>query len=253
MIEQPPQSQRGMSPWALAAMVLGAAWLAFAHMKGFRLWPLSAVVIAGELALALLVVVAGGGLAWPIVRRLAPDDAPRGLVVITAAAGGLWLLSTAVLVVGSAVDGALSPWLWWPVVIAGVGLSAWWVRKPFLAWRPSPRPDGRSLIWVIIAAAVAIANSAGRDAQTRHPIEGPPMLRSKYVQFSCVFRLHNPIPTIRWVQGAAWRLASRSAEGYGNPYQETGCAFPSKGASPGGREMDNIAAWPPRRPGPSRR
>jgi 4-amino-4-deoxy-L-arabinose transferase-like glycosyltransferase len=87
---------------------------------------------------------------------MAPADSPKALVVLTAAALGLWLLSTGMLAVGSATHGLLRAWFWWPVIGAGVLLAAWFGRKSTESWSLPRRFDGRSLIWIILAAAIGL-------------------------------------------------------------------------------------------------
>ncbi|MGC9454831.1 MAG: ArnT family glycosyltransferase [Phycisphaerae bacterium] len=100
-----------------------------------------------------LAALCGGGFVWPVIRRLAPQDAPAGLLVTTAAALGLWLLSTLVLVVGSAVPGSLHQFVWGPIVLAGIVLAAWFSRERMNALRMPKNFDGRALMWVVIAVA----------------------------------------------------------------------------------------------------
>jgi hypothetical protein len=109
----------------------------------------TSVFAAGLLALA------GGGLAWPVVRKLAPDDAPAGLVVVTSAALGLWLLSTLMLIVGSAVPGSLRQVVWAPVVFAGLVMAAWHCRHRLTALRLPRNYDGRVLMWALVAVGAA--------------------------------------------------------------------------------------------------
>ena len=120
-----------------------------------RMWlALMTVVWEGGLAVILFTAAAGyGGL---IVRRLAPTDTPKGLIVTTSFGVGLALLWTAVLIIGSSAAGALSQWIWWPVVAGGILLAAWQIRNFSGQLRWPSRVNGRQLIWILIAIAAAI-------------------------------------------------------------------------------------------------
>jgi hypothetical protein len=120
-----------------------------------RMW-LALMTVISEGGLAVILFTAAAGYGGLIVRRLAPTDAPKGLVVTTSFGVGLALLWTAVLIIGSTVPGSLSQWLWWPVIAGGMLLAAWQIRhfSAQLHW-PS-RVNGRQLIWVLIAIAGAI-------------------------------------------------------------------------------------------------
>jgi 4-amino-4-deoxy-L-arabinose transferase-like glycosyltransferase len=109
-----------------------------------------------EGGLVALIVIAAGGWGYPIVRRFCKADVSTGLRVATAALGGLWLLSTAVLAAGSLTHGLLKVWIWWPVVGVGVVLAAWQGRARLEAWRWPAHLDGRSLVWVLIALVVGL-------------------------------------------------------------------------------------------------
>ena len=82
--------------------------------------------------------------------------APAGLRVVTACALGLWMLSTAMLIVGSAASGALTLWVWWPVVAVGAVLAAWQGRKALAAWRIPREPRTGVIFWVVVALAVGV-------------------------------------------------------------------------------------------------
>jgi 4-amino-4-deoxy-L-arabinose transferase-like glycosyltransferase len=108
-----------------------------------------------ELAAAAMIVLAGGGLAWPIVSRLAPPSMPRNFVAVCAAALGLWILSTLMLLLGSL--GLLHAWLWWSILLLGV-LAAGWAARGRLSRESTAgsTADGRALIWVVCGAAVGM-------------------------------------------------------------------------------------------------
>ena len=87
----------------------------------------------------------------------APREAPTtGLVVFTSCGLGLWMLSTAMLLLGSIGGAMLSGWLWWPIIAAGVLLAAWQGRRRMEKW-PAPRVDVRTgCFWIVIAIAVGM-------------------------------------------------------------------------------------------------
>ncbi len=143
--------------WVFVAGVLLAG--AVAMLASIQVLPslvMAIITALTEGGMAAIVVIAAGGFAYPLVRRFASDDAPRGLVVITAALVGLWMLSTAVLLVGSLARGLLTAWVWWPIVGAGVILAAWQGRGTMEKWRPPRWLDGRALIWIVIALAAGL-------------------------------------------------------------------------------------------------
>jgi len=160
----PPESHFGTLPRAalvgmiLAAMLLVLAVLAPLEGLGNRL----VLAVAGlatalpDAGLAGMIVVAAGGWGFLLCRRLMPTEAPLPLRAITACGAGLWAMSTAMLIVGSAVPGTLNGWVWWPVVAGGVLLAAWQGRRHMETWCVPPRFDGRVLAWVLVAAAAAI-------------------------------------------------------------------------------------------------
>ncbi|MFP3937076.1 MAG: ArnT family glycosyltransferase [Phycisphaerae bacterium] len=151
-----PEPTQGTLPRGLVIVLVAAGVIGGLVIAVGGLTPVVMVAfitgVTGVFA-AGLAALSGGGFAWPVLRRLAPQDAPRGLVVITAAALGLWLLSTLMLVVGSAFDGSLKQLVWGPIVLAGIVLAAWFSRERLNALRMPKNFDGRALMWVIIALA----------------------------------------------------------------------------------------------------
>lgn len=155
----------GMIPrWALGVMIalsllLGLAWPTLLTAPG----PVGtgSLLAAGaysftEGGLALLVFVAAGGLGRLAVGRLMPRSAGAGLRTVTSVALGLWLLSVAVMVLGSLVPGSLTKWLWWPVVAAGLLAAAWQARPTLEKWQPAKAFDARSLMWIPLAIAAGL-------------------------------------------------------------------------------------------------
>lgn len=102
------------------------------------------------------VLVAAGGFGHLLLKRLYPKNSPKGLQIVTSCAAGLWILSTAVLLVGSLTTGLLEMWFWWPVLAAGVLLAGIQSRKHINKWHMAEKFDGRALLWVVIAAAVGM-------------------------------------------------------------------------------------------------
>ena len=95
--------------WVLAIMsLLGWVTMLAMMLASFYGFVQAMTVILTDGIMAVLVLVAAGGYGYAIFRLAAPEGTPRLLGLATAAALGLWLLSTAVLVVGSAVGGALT-------------------------------------------------------------------------------------------------------------------------------------------------
>jgi len=141
----------------LILMILLAGGLMLAHLAGFVtvIWAADLIAVVTEGGMVALIVIAAGGYAFPLVRKLSPASSPLGLRVVTACALGLWMLSTAMLVLGS-IGGLFRGWLWWLVVAAGVILAAWQGRKRLDAWKPPLRYDGRALVWVLIALAAGM-------------------------------------------------------------------------------------------------
>lgn len=151
-----PEPTQGTLPRALVIALTAVALLGGLAMAIGGLTPMVMVaLITGVTAVfaAALVALSGAGLIWPVMRRIVPEDAPKGLVVITAAAMGLWVLSTLVLVVGSAVEGALTLTVWGPVILLGIVSAAWFSRGRLNALKMPKNFDGRALMWVIITLA----------------------------------------------------------------------------------------------------
>ena len=82
-----------------------------------------------------------------------PAGAPAALRVVTSCTLGFWLFATAILILGTLLTGALTGWLWWPIVGVGVLLAAYPGLKAIEGWKLPERFDGRSLVWVLLAIA----------------------------------------------------------------------------------------------------
>jgi len=137
-------------------MTVLAGVLTLGLMTGWsKPWLGALLTSVTEGGMACLIVVSAGGYGFLVIRRFAAA-APIGLRLATAAGLGLWIFSTAVLVVGTALPGALRWWLWWPVVAAGVALAAWQGRDAMEKFTLPARFDGRALAWVVLAVAAGI-------------------------------------------------------------------------------------------------
>jgi 4-amino-4-deoxy-L-arabinose transferase-like glycosyltransferase len=156
MTEPKTQNEGALPTPVLAAGIALVGAGVMVWLKGMQ--PMGDTLARGlpEVVAATVIVVAGGGYAWPIIRRVSPQESPIGLRAITAALLGLWLLAIGMLVIGTVFAGSITPWLWWPIVLVGTGLAGWHARERLNALRIPSRVDGRSLVWVVIAAAAAI-------------------------------------------------------------------------------------------------
>ena len=106
-------SRDRLSPQAVAVLILLVGGGLLALLVGqIDAWIRVTYTVVIEGAAALAIVAAAGGFGWLALKWLFPADAPAGLKAVTACLVGLWLLSTAVLAVGSATTGLLRPWLW---------------------------------------------------------------------------------------------------------------------------------------------
>ncbi|MCJ7544141.1 MAG: glycosyltransferase family 39 protein [Phycisphaerae bacterium] len=150
-------AQGGTLPTAalVVAVVLAGAAVLLATVRTPPAVLRALITALTEGGMAALIVIAAGGWAYPLVKRLA-GGASTALCAVTAALGGLWMLSTAMLLVGSLTTGLLTGWVWWPVVAAGVALAAWQGRTRVEGWHWPAALDGRALVWVLVAMAVGL-------------------------------------------------------------------------------------------------
>ncbi len=154
----PGSAGEGRLPaWILAAMVL----LTGAVMLGGLLGSVPAfagamTVVLTDGIMAGLVLLAAGGYGYLVYRMAAPKGAPRLLALATAAGLGLWMLSTAVLAAGTFLGGALSPYVWWPVIGLGAALALAQAHRGLGKAQLPSTFSGGSLVWVLVAAAVAM-------------------------------------------------------------------------------------------------
>jgi len=157
MSEAEPKSLGTLSRPVMVVLILLAGGLMFAQLTGVSVyWMAGLFTVVTEGAMAAAIFVAAGGYGYLAVRRLAPADSPTPLRVMTGCVLGLWMLSTALLGVGSAAGGLLKWWIWWPVVGGGLVLAIWQARRTLEGWTLPERFDGRTLIWVLVAVAVGL-------------------------------------------------------------------------------------------------
>lgn len=158
----PPHEPLLAAPRAAATIGLGTvvllsllAWgLVLAQLAGAG-WAGALLVVLQDGATALAILLAAGGFGGLLLRPLLPKDAPPALLATTAIVTGLWVLSTALLVVGRFVPGGLSVYLWWPIVLAGVVLAAVLTYPRLRAIRLPQQVDGTNVLWIAAAAGAA--------------------------------------------------------------------------------------------------
>ncbi len=147
------QTERDAGPGNLPFVVAGAVcvWLVVTvAMAGLFGVPGVLLVVLTELPVAAVIFIAAGGWGHLLVRRLAPADARRVLRGVTSVVVGAWMLSTGVLVVGAAIPGSLTGWLWWPIIALGAALAA---RAVFRRGANVPR----SVHWTTALACLVLA------------------------------------------------------------------------------------------------
>ncbi len=159
-------TQQGALSLRTLALVCGLAWLVglvqmlggiglLFSAPGVEFFGSLILLLISELAVCRLILAAAGGFGNLAVRRLTAGAAPA-LRAATACLVGLWMLSLAVLVLGSLAQGLLTGWVWWIAIAAGAGLTAWRLRGSIRGFRLPDCTDGRGLLWVLIALAAGI-------------------------------------------------------------------------------------------------
>jgi len=144
--------------WVFALLVVLVAGVVLGMMVGLsEVWVMALWVWLSEAGVALLVAAAAGGYGGLLVGRIAPASAPGGLKAVTSCGLGLWMLSTAVLIAGTAAGGLLAPRVWWPVVIVGALLAAWQARGALKSTRWRQAVSSGSLVWLLVAVAVGLS------------------------------------------------------------------------------------------------
>lgn len=114
------------------------------------------VIVLTDGAMAMLVLASAGGYGWAVLRFFRTEQSPRLLCLATAVGMGFWMLSTAVLLVGSLADGLLTMYLWWPVIGVGVVLAAVQSRRTLQTLKPPGKSTLASILWVLPAIAVGL-------------------------------------------------------------------------------------------------
>jgi hypothetical protein len=156
---QPVQpGDTGRIPLLAFAIMLLVAWaiLLFASAGSLPAASGAMMILMTDGIMAALMLIAAGGFGWLIYRRFAGRDVPPALGLATAAGLGLWLLGTAVMVVGSLVPGSLTPWVWWPVVGVGVLLAVVQAYRPLGRMTLPGRLGGANLAFVFAAGAAGL-------------------------------------------------------------------------------------------------
>jgi hypothetical protein len=153
----------GTLPARWAVIIILACLLGtVAYLVGLPLVPSLVAGAISNVCVAGLVLASAGGLAWPLVRLLAPASAPAALRAGTSAIVGAWGMSALVLLanwlaatLGPGVAAVtLSPWLWWAVLAGGAVVTAAYLRRPLRAWSMPRSFDGRVLVWAVLAVAM---------------------------------------------------------------------------------------------------
>ncbi len=129
----PPAGKPGTFSVSLATAI-GAVLLAFfatVLAASFQAagWLGVVLIVAKEGPVLLIVLLAAGGLGWTLLLPFAPRGAPFPLRLFTSVGLGLWLLSSAVMVVGTLVPGGLETWRWWLVLVVGCATALGHLRS----------------------------------------------------------------------------------------------------------------------------
>ncbi len=153
-LQQPLPSGTIPTVVPIIAAVLAAA-VVFIHLTG-KVWTLSGEEALKSLAFAVILFISAGGFGMALLKRFVPNDSPHGLVVVSAIGLGLWMLSTAMLVVGTFIPGSLIEIVWWPVIFLGIFLGCWQGREAIKSFRWPSRVSRWSLVWIVFGVAGAI-------------------------------------------------------------------------------------------------
>jgi hypothetical protein len=159
-VESPSPAKRASgipTPWA-GAFLPAVALVTLSLLTDVSRWTASAWVTSiTEGGIALLIFISAGGYGHLIGRRILPASAPAALRLATSCGLGLWGFSTALLLIGSLIPGALT-WifLWWGLLLAGLALAGW---QAYPALRKQHFPERVSLhvlVWALLAVSVGI-------------------------------------------------------------------------------------------------
>jgi hypothetical protein len=153
----PPAGLTGQVPTAAWWLLIIAALLLMltAALGAWQPALLALSVAIPDGLIAAAVGLSAGGYGYLLLRRWLGQETPVLLKLATSAVAGLWLFSTAVMVVGSTLGG-LGPAIWWPVVALGAALAIWQGRSPLRRLKLPRRLPRASLLWVAAALAAGI-------------------------------------------------------------------------------------------------
>ncbi len=149
----PNPGQVSLSGLVLACLL---GWgLVLGGLIGTRGWAGGMLTLLTDGPLALMIFLAAAGWGWLALRWVMPRGTPGALAAVTYCLGGLWLLSSALLTVGSGIQGGLSPAVWWPVLAVGLVALIVPLSRTLPAVRWPEQLVGTHVFW--LAAAVAAA------------------------------------------------------------------------------------------------
>ncbi len=151
-----PTEPSGFSTVVTSAACVLAGTVMLLVTTGTRGMPGVILPLLTDLPVAAGIFAAAGGWGWLVFGRLIPNRAGPGLTVVTCIAGGLWVLATAMLAIGSVSSGCLTGYLWWPIVAAGWALGVFAARKQLRTAKLPTRVPAGSLLWVLVAAAAGL-------------------------------------------------------------------------------------------------
>lgn len=139
-------------------LLVGACALALRFCSGETVVCL-AILAQGiiEVPYLLLTAISAAGFGYLVAGRLIDSKVPRMFVAATYVAVGLWVLSLLVLIAGTACRGALTPYVWWPVLISGVLPALWSRRKAGDSRKAAPR----GFAWIVPLAVAGTLWLAG--------------------------------------------------------------------------------------------
>ena len=155
-MDQDGEDTAGRVPisWPIAgAVALG--FVLFYQLSGATAWVPAIATAIMELGTVGLVLIAAGGWGQLVLRHVAPRSTGRMFRAVTACAVGLWMLSVAMLAMGTFV-GIPNMWVSWSVVGAGVILGGLQSRRAARNWKIPRRVRRRTLLWILLGGCVGI-------------------------------------------------------------------------------------------------
>ncbi|MCD4823310.1 MAG: hypothetical protein K8S55_01775 [Phycisphaerae bacterium] len=138
----------------VGAVLVGGAFFYF--FSGPTAWLPAMFVAFRELASIVMLAVAAGGYGFLLVGRLRLADVSPGFRAVSAAAVGLWMLSTAMLLIGTFSAGLCCWWLFWVIIIVGVLLAGFFGRRHVLDFTLPRRVGSSTLLWIVLGACAGI-------------------------------------------------------------------------------------------------